>query len=98
MSASRAAFAAGALACWAACLALDYFSLGRIAPKVLFICRFYVAAILMLTPMVLYWDETRYAVFYADRRVIWSILSSAVCGAAGLFLWYRALGGPDGKI
>src|ERR1039457_6389435 len=50
---------------------------------------------MLLTPMVLHFDEIRAAVWRADRRILWALAGSVVLPILGLFLYYRALGSAE---
>ena len=80
---------------WGSGPVFDKAALAHLEPHQLFLARFYLIVIVLLMPMVLYFDEIRVAVWRADRRLLWMLAGSVTLPIAGLFLYYRALGASD---
>ncbi len=53
---------------WGSGPVFDKAALAHLEPHQLFLARFYLIVIVLLMPMVLYFDEIRVAVWRADRR------------------------------
>lgn len=84
---------------WGAGPIFDKLALRHLESSQLFYARFYLMFVLMLSPLVLHFDEVRAAVWRADRSLLWALGASVVLPVAGLFLYYRALGvGEASKI
>lgn len=69
----------------------DKIALAQLEGRHYFFARFYLMFIILLTPMALYFDEVRAAVWRADHRIILSVAGSTVLTLVGLFVYYRAL-------
>jgi len=80
-----------ALLFWGLGQYFDKLALAHLSPKAVFYARLYLLFILLLMPMVVYWEETRLAVWKADRRAIAYLLGTVICTYAGMYAYYYAL-------
>lgn len=70
----------------------DKIALAHLESRQYFLARFYVMFILLLTPLVFYFDEIRVAVWRSDRRLLWALAGSPALTLAALYFYYRAMG------
>lgn len=77
--------------CWGLGAFFDKLCVSALPPKAVFFARLYLFIILFLAPMVLAWEETRLAVWKADRRIPLYLLGTAAFTMAGMYLYYHAL-------
>ena len=95
MSLATALCCVAVVLCWGSGPLFDKFALRYLDSGQLFYARFYLIFILLLTPMVLHFDDVRAAVWRADKRLLWALGGSATVPILGLFLYYRALGAAE---
>jgi len=81
--------------CWGSGPIFDKYALRYLDSTQLYLARFYLIFILLLTPMVMRFDSIRAAVWRADKRLLWALGGSAAVPLLGLFLYYRALGSAE---
>ena len=80
---------------WGIAPIFDKSILAHLDSRQLFLARFYLIFIMLLTPMVLYFDDVRVAVWRSDRRIFWALAGSVTTPVLGLYLYYRALGADE---
>ncbi|MBI4423747.1 MAG: EamA family transporter [Elusimicrobia bacterium] len=95
MSGGTVLLCLGVIVFWSLGPIFDKFALDRVDSRLWFTARFYGMFIVMLTPMVLQFDEIRVALARADRRVLGALGASVTVPLAGLYLYLRALGSAE---
>ncbi|MBI4347487.1 MAG: DMT family transporter [Elusimicrobia bacterium] len=95
MSATTILTCVAVICLWGAGAYFDKAALERLDSHHLFLARFYLFFVILLMPMVLYFDEIRLAVWRADRRVLWMLAGSVTLPLLGVFLYYRALASAE---
>lgn len=95
MSSAGLGFSLLTALCWGSAAIFDKLALRSLSPKAAFIARCYLACVLLLAPLVLGWEETRWAVFRAERRAVAYLAGSVLLTVSGLLLYYYALSASD---
>ena len=91
MSFPALALSTVALVFWGLGQYFDKLCVAHLPPRTVFFARMYLLFVLLLMPMVVYWEETRLAVWKADRFAIFYLLGTVGFTYLGMYAYYYAL-------